>query len=199
MARRSYTGLLVLLVALAAVVSGYLGWQRHLIERENRQVELVVEYAEVVRLAERVGLEPVDVLRRIQAAVATGVLFKEQILGDLENRQIWTKSGLELLAEPEAAIIAEQINPGFIYLLTREPKLAQRIAEHLNIKVWPQGRVQLLHAANLHLVGVPLSRAELAGIGLGFAPEDLEMIAKEGLRLVFQVRSWGVITSRRCP
>ncbi|MEW6662936.1 MAG: DUF5693 family protein [Bacillota bacterium] len=192
MARRSYTGLLVLLVGLAVIMSGYLGWQRHLVERENRQLDLIVEYAEVVRLAERLGLEPVDVLRRLQAAGATGALFKEQVLGDLENRQLWTRSGEELLADPAMARVARQIKPGSLYLLTRQPELAQRVAKNLEIKVLP-GRVQVLEAANLFLVGVPLPKGEIAGIGLGFAPEELEMVVKEGLRLALQVRSWSPV------
>jgi hypothetical protein len=192
MARRSYTGLLVLLVALAVIMAGYLGWQRHKIERENRKLEMVVEYAEVSRLAERLDFETVDVLRRLQVAGATGVLFKEQILGDLENRQLWTKSGEELLADPAMAKIAGQIKPGSFYLLTRKPELAQRIAKNLEIKVLP-GRIQVLEAVNLFLVGVPLPKAEIAGVGLGFAPEELAMVVKENMRLVLQVRSWNPV------
>jgi hypothetical protein len=192
MARKSYTGLLLLLLGLAVILAGYLAWQRHLVERENRQLELAVEFAEVVRLAERTGVEPVDVLRRLQTAGATAVLFKEQTLADLEHRQLWTKSGIELLADPAMSKLARQIKPGSIYLITNRQELAQRIAGNLEQKIL-RGQVQLLETAGLSLVGVPWPRGEIGGVGLGFAPEELAVVTGENLRLILQVRSWSPV------
>lgn len=190
MARQWYAYTLVAMVAVAVALAGYLGWQRHLAERENRQVELAVEYAEVVKLAERSDLEPAQALRRLKAAGATAVLFKEQVLADLEGRQVWVKSGEELLAEPAFAGIAGKIKPNYTYLLTRYPDIQERAAGALEVKS-RNGVAQRLDVdGRLFLVGTLLTRGELASTGLGFPDADLDLVTGEGMRLILQVRSW---------
>lgn len=191
MLRTRYKYFLWFLIGLAVLLSIYAGWQRHLQEQQNRQVELLVEYGQVLKLAEFSGKQIPEIFKDLQKNGATGVLFKEETLKDLEMRgKVFRKNGLELLAEPQYRAFTEEIQEDYTYIVTRNVNLARQIAFHLNSKLWEDTKVQTLQVLGWQLVGVPLSIEVLETIGLGFPEEGLHQAKRAGMKAALQVRTW---------
>ncbi|HHX51774.1 MAG TPA: hypothetical protein GX711_10085, partial [Clostridia bacterium] len=117
MLKKPWEILLVLIIAISVLVSIIMGWQRVALERANRQLELALEYSEVERLSRWAGMETGEVLRLFQEKGVTGVLFKEDNLADLATRQVWVKTGTELLAEREGiGNLSAEIKSDYTYI-----------------------------------------------------------------------------------
>lgn len=81
--------LLVALVIVGLVASGYVAVQRHRTESRNKAVEIVVDWDEVQQIAAATGTSPVYVLARFKRAGATSVAVAEQTFQDaINNGQI---------------------------------------------------------------------------------------------------------------
>lgn len=180
---------------LAAMLAAlFLCFQRHRLEAKNRQVELAVEYSEVMRLAQQSGLSFREVLAQLKEAGATAVFFKEQGLDNL-SWQVWTRSGNELLSDGSLSPGTKaQLKPEYTYLLTRDKKLHRRILKQLQIKL---PKVEALeNPGGPYLVGTPLPAKQFENIGatgtigLGFPEEDMAAAEEMGLNLQVQIKSW---------
>jgi len=186
--RVRYTGVLIGVVVLALLLSLGLAWQRHRLEASNKRVEVAVNWAEVVALAERVGEDPFDLLLRFKAAGATAVLLKEQNLGDLENRLVWVKGGNELIAEGFRG--GAKLEPMYTYIITRDRALWKRLVYHLENKV-PRGMpVDSRDLGEVFVVGMPLVKGDLGLFPLGFNPAGLQAAVEAGMGIIPQLRSW---------
>ena len=74
-----YRWVLVVVVGVALVVSGYLGYQRHLLEQENDTVEIAVVYDEMRELAAGQGMATGELLELLRERGVTSVLVKEPV------------------------------------------------------------------------------------------------------------------------
>lgn len=182
---------IILLGLLAAAV---MGWERHRLEAVNRQVELTVDYAEVVQIARRTGRSLEEVLKAFKEVGVTGVLFKEQALNDF-SLQIWAKSGNELIGESNLQQeIKEQLIPDYTYLITNDPQLYGQIIEQFQIKL--EKMQALENPGGPYLVGSPLRVENFQNIGwvdtigLGFPLDDMALAESLGLNLQVQIKSW---------
>ena len=93
---------LIGLIVAGALLAVYLGWQRHSVEEANKQVEVVLDWAQVKELARREGLSEEEILKQFQGNIS-GVLFKEPTLNDLmTGGAVLVKSGAEMLWEMQA-------------------------------------------------------------------------------------------------
>lgn len=185
---------LIGVIFLGMLAAAYLAWERHRLEAANRQVELMVDYAEVRQMARRTGLTLAEVLKELKGAGVTGVLFKEQALNDF-SLQIWAKSGNELIGDSNLAPqVKKQLNPDYTYLLTNDLKLYGRLIEQFQIKL--EKMQALENPGGPYLVGSPLGVENFQNIGwvdtigLGFPLEDMALAESLGLNLQVQIKSW---------
>lgn len=180
--------ILVVLIAIGIILSIDVGLARIQLERANRQVELAVEYSEVKRLARWSGISTGEMLELLAGRGATGVLFKEENLGQFEDQNIAIKSGEALLLEYGWDVEeVPELNPQATYLVTRNENTYRRLAGQLKYKA-PGFRD--FHYDGVYLLTSTLGAGELRALGLGFETEGIKAARKAGLNILLQVQNW---------
>jgi hypothetical protein len=179
---------LLAVFAVSLISAGVIARDRIDKEAHNRQVELSVEYGQILEVAGQGNHSYEEVLDNLQLAGVTGILYKEQTIIDLEQ-QVWTVSGNQLLAGSDLDDqLKTQVVPEYIYLATRDKNLYTRISKQFAIKVHEPEQIEI--PGRLYLVGAKLSTKQLANLGLGFPEEHMKIAESKGFNLQVQIRSW---------
>ncbi|MBC8101477.1 MAG: hypothetical protein H7Z41_02665, partial [Cytophagales bacterium] len=178
--------LLVLLGFCAAMKAGI---NRANAERENRRVEITLDFNELRNLAAAEGVPLSTVLSAFRNAAgaeggATSVAVQEDTVSSLE----------------EAQQLAE-INAGSrgATLLYGQAEAIQRVEEALRVKtrytvaVIPSGTPPPFGVApsSNHGLRVEQPSGLVRGMGLGLAPESVSIVRGAGLGIVGRVNNWG--------
>ena len=178
---------LILLLALADAcwLVGKRAWR----EAQNKNVEIVIGYDDVVSLAKVDGLASADILAKFKQAGVVSVALAEETLADLEAE------GRVTLRETRPGTTTASLN-----IKAEGPGLAERIANGLAAQVGP-GRVRRIGPAELSVRGglSPFEiRAQAEGqegkllaypeglenLGVGFSPAKTALIEQAGLGVV---------------
>ena len=189
-----------ILIGLALIASLYLGGQRIAIEQNNDQVEVMVNYTELVSLARANNLEVGELALILKDQGLTGVLFKELSIGDLErNGQVGLYQGQEAKLAPYASKLSEDIalKDSNVIISIHNKELEGQIVEHLQHKfsgvAYYPGDISAIAIP----INVPNSDTEKARIyrdikdlGVGFIIPELEEMANLGITIIPQVRDW---------
>lgn len=183
----------ILLVILAAslVLSAVLAAGRHQGEMEHRQVEVAVEYSEVVRTATENGLTLREVLQVYQEAGATSLFVKELSFSDYEN-DIWFRTGGELQAQGLPG------RDSWIYIVTGNQTVAENLIFNLDIRGYLEDSFQQEEYTYIgtslplnNLWNLPPDRiAQINNIGLGWPEEDMHLAQEMGFLLQLQIKDW---------
>jgi hypothetical protein len=153
---------LLAVFAVSLISAGVIARDRIDKEAHNRQVELSVEYGQILEVAGQGNHSYEEVLDNLQLAGVTGILYKEQTIIDLEQ-QVWTVSGNQLLAGSDLDDqLKTQVVPEYIYLATRDKNLYTRISKQFAIKVHEPEQIEI--PGRLYLVGAKLSTKQLANV-----------------------------------
>ena len=179
-------------MVISLLASGYLASQRITLEQANRHVEVSIDSIEVERLARYSPYSEQEILRKFREIGVSGVLLREQLISDIEPHRAWVLSGSQIILDDRyRAELGENIDTirmGFNYIVTMDERVHEQIKNNLS------GKVFYVHIPepgnNVQFVGVPLTRAELATIGLGFNQEFKELAVLEGYNLLVQIRNW---------
>jgi len=190
--RGRYVSLLLVVLSLSITAAAYTAWQRIGIERDNKSVEVAVQYSQVWEIAKRENMDLEDLLRKFKAAGVTSLLIKEQLAEDLETQGlVYAVSGMELIASGNFDRFSDSIKSDYTYFVTARPEVFKRLKAHLEAKL---GKIEVFSEGErgLFFVGTPFTAKNLSagGIGLGFPEEGLEAAQKAGLNIIPQVRSW---------
>lgn len=180
----------LLLVGLVAAVN--IQSQRHQAEGLHQGSALMVDYDELIRIAQAQNMEFEDVVRKVHKSGATGLVVRERILDD------WVKSGdLVMMQGNELALSpvmteaeSSKLNLQGTYLLTKNSELHEMILQILEAK---RRHPQAIALGEYLGIEVSLYAGELPLLGVGFPRADLEIAAKEGLDILPRVRNWAPV------
>jgi len=178
---KSRIWLAIMLLALGA--AAYISIQRIRMEAALKEVAVAVDFCQVQKMASWEGVSLEEVLERLRGAGANCVLFKEQTCEDLEQ-EVGILSGPEVLPYVSSPQEAE---PGYTYILVKDPQLFSRIKGQLEVKV-PGTRE--ISAKGGFLLKVPLSPRDLKEVGLGFPQREMDLACQKGFLLLPQIRAW---------
>jgi hypothetical protein len=196
---------LVGLIIAGAFMSLYLGWERHRMEQANRQVDIVLDWAQVKQLADRENLSEEELLKELHGNFS-GVLFKEATLNDLiANGTVLVKTGTEMLWDMQGArgqgqlpvqnAEAGEIHQDWLYLIFSREEDMVRVASHLTHKFDGEDpRVVRYYLqtsqGTVPILGTSLTMKNLYNLGFGFDQEELNLVRSLGLNTIPQIRFW---------
>lgn len=189
-----------LLVAVAVLCSATLWGQRLRAEADYKNVQMIVNYNDVVALANGNGMTEEELMRQLQARGVSGVLYKEQSIGDLaDNGQLSLQLGYNL----RSAGFYDRVSPevpikeAMLYVAVLNPALSDAVERHGTLKlpgsVFYPGDVPVLAVPVMLPTGGTELTSALTGIrdtGVGFREDDIARMADLGMRTIPQVRSW---------
>lgn len=189
-----------LLVAIAVICSFTLWGQRLQSEADYKNVQMVVNYNDIVALANGNDMTQEELAAQLQQRGVSAVLYKEWSLGDLANNgQIALQLGGTIQntnfyhrVSPEAPV-----NEATLYVAILDSSIAEQVERHVLQKV--AGSV--LYPGEVPVITIPVMvptgdvevsnvMAKVKDIGAGFNQEGIERMASLGFYTVPQLRSW---------
>ena len=193
MLNKRLSGVLILLIGVALLLSGYNAWQRHDQEKKHRGIEIAVVYNELGELAE---LEKEVSLQQLLADFGrqgvTTVLFKEDTPETLVRRgEFVVGTGQEINIYNPGLLNPETLQPANTYMVTSEKGAWERVAAALQAKGLP---VDTEDTGGNYVISTPLSREKLDAYGLGFPLELIQQVAEGGFNILVQPRTWPGVT-----
>ncbi|MEW5954167.1 MAG: DUF5693 family protein [Bacillota bacterium] len=190
-----YRRVLVAVIGVSLVVSGCLGYQRHLLEQKNRTVEIAVVYDEMRELAAGRGMATGELLALLKERGVTSVLLKEPVADD--SRRL---GELAVMKGRELSLYRGDdfgpLLPDHTYIISGDREVADRVARQLRAK--GVMTYELPPAGEWYGLGTPADllspRPPLTG--LGFPERVVREIDGAGLNMMVQLRSWPGVTQQ---
>ena len=193
----------------ALIIAG----QRYFVESENKQVDLAVDYQNVVDLAEREGLELDDVLKLTKEAGITSLAVYDSTLEKLGRAgKVFSLAGSDILANYQSGTLTNElwrqtiefdlIAPNRVYVIggdlgsyydTKEA-LLQRLGEE-RVKIFAVGGIEVIEvkAQFGDLMKMPLglphdemNKARAAGFNILARPMNFRKCTAENVRFFFE-------------
>lgn len=178
--RRFFRAVLWALVAAGFAASFWSARGRWRIERENRRVEITLDYNELRSLAAAEGVPLANVLRQFKNAGVISVAVPEDTIGGLEDNK-------RLEARPVFGPDGRVDQIRFLSVGAGEADL-QRVVQAIAAKTpYKPDRQQ---GGQEEGVFVPQTWAALRGLGVGLDPRTVAEVQKAGLGIVGRVGDW---------
>ncbi|WP_051273478.1 DUF5693 family protein [Desulfotruncus alcoholivorax] len=195
---KKWTPVLIAVVVISIIAAGYLAWQRHTMEANNRSVQMAVVYDEVASLARMNGTGVVDVLRQFRERGAGAVLIKEPTVAEAEqNGEFKLQTGQSLLLMRDYGVLKtlgsdfwQQVRPDRAYFIFSNPDIYQRVKGQLTAK-----KVQLRawERPGLYILEAGCGWSLLQQLGVGFPQNAVDDANRAGMQVLVQLRSWNQV------
>ncbi len=189
-----------LLVALAVICSFTLWGQRLQSEADYKQVQMVVNYNDILALANGNQMSQEELAAQLQARGVSAVLFKEWSLGDLVNNgQVALQLGATIKNTNFYSQVSPElpINEATLYVAILDSSVAEQVEKHTLLKVagaaYYPGQVPVITVPVMVPTGdseVSTIMTKIKDIGVGFYWDGIERMAAQGFYTVPQLRSW---------
>lgn len=174
------------LLLIGLLTSIMVGWQRHQVEQANKTVEMVLDYSDVVALAQSQGYDLDRVLQRFKEAGVVSLAVGEKTLADLE------KTGqIGVLNEAEVNSIRlltggqtlAGANTGGTYIMTSQEQAYLQLKQSLIQKIG-ETKVQDQSRGDRYILRVMLGKEQLQDVPLFLPEEDLIKVKAAGFKLI---------------
>lgn len=189
-----------LLVALAVICSFTLWGQRLQSEADYKQVQMVVNYNDILALANGNQMSQEELAAQLQARGVSAVLFKEWSLGDLANNgQVALQLGATIKNTNFYSQVSPElpINEATLYVAILDSSVAEQVEKHTLLKVagaaYYPGQVPVITVPVMVPTGdseVSTIMTKIKDIGVGFYWDGIERMTAQGFYTIPQLRSW---------
>lgn len=189
----TYNRILVALIAIGLVAALSIVWQRHKVEENNTTVEMVMEYEDVLELAQLEGA-PIDALmQRIKDAGITSLAVYETTLEKLnKSGKVTSLSGAQLLQQYHTGMLSDivwrnlvetgRIKAEDVYVIGRDPQVFAEVKEDLSKRLSPE-RVTLLDSQK-QILSVKANYEKVIKWNLGLPTDEMRYVASQGFWVV---------------
>jgi len=195
-------GLWTMLAAAVLTAAHLAFWQRYMVERDYRQVELAVNYDEISALAGEAGLTPLEGLKEFKKHAVTAVVLREPTLDDLVvNGDVERYPGQKLLSQLGkenapgwlAGLAAKtSVAPDKTYLVIYNRDMFNQVSYQLAAKLAGVKSYQI--ADGTYVIETLGSYLSIKGLGVGFSGTALADVQNAGMRAILQIRDWDKAT-----
>ena len=187
-------------VITGVLCSLFLWSQRMQSEADYNHVQMIVNYSDVVALANANDLTEEEFAQMLQQRGVSAVLFKEWSLGSLNaNGQIAIEVGNNIEYASFADAISDKvpITAANAYIALLDKEIASQVKEHVLLKV-PSANY---YSGNVDIITIPImvpngdsevitALNNVKEIGVGFDLNGITRMSDLGLGIVPQLRSW---------
>lgn len=187
-------------VITGVLCSLFLWSQRMQSEADYNHVQMIVNYSDVVAMANANDLTEEEFAQMLQQRGVSAVLFKEWSLGSLNaNGQIAIEVGNNIEYASFADVISDKvpITAANAYIALLDKEIASQVKEHVLLKV-PSANY---YSGNVDIITIPImvpngdsevvtALNKLKEIGVGFDMEGINSMSVLGMNTVPQLRSW---------
>ena len=193
------------MIIIAVLAAAHLAfWQRYMVEKDFRQVELAVNYDEIRALSGLAGLNPVEGLQEFKKHGVTAVVLREPLLEDLAvggNIEVFSGQALlDRLASQETTSLLVRVKekiPTLVrentYICIYNKALYEQIFAHMSAKLGGVKHYEIGDGTYIIETVAPYIESKESikkWLGVGFTQTSLEDIQRAGLKPILQIRTW---------
>ncbi len=168
--------------------------QRHFVESENMQVDMAIDYQNVIDLAEREGLEFDDVLRQVKEAGITSLAIYDSSLEKLaRSGKVFTLAGSEILANYQSGTLNNElwrqtiefdlIAPNCVYVIGGDLESYYDTKEALYQRLGAE-RVKIFSVGGIEVIEVKAQFGELMKMPLGLPHDEMNKARASGFNIL---------------
>ncbi len=183
--------LLCIVIGLAAALT--IVWQRHKIEQSSTTIEMVMEYEDVVELAQLEGVPVEHVMQRMKDAGITSLAVYETTLEKLnKSGKVAVLSGAQLLQQHYTGMLNDavwrslietgRIQAEDVYVVGRDPEVFAEVKEDLVERLSPE-RVAILDSQR-QILAVKANYEKVVKWNLGLPTDEMRYVSGQGFYVV---------------
>lgn len=187
---------LVVVAVLAAAHVAF--WQRYMVEKDYRTVELALNYDEINSLAGLKGLTTVEGLKEFKEHGVTGVVLREPMLDDLRlSGDIEVYTGQTLLNQQGSNIapvwlaqLTEKVAlvKDRTYIVTFNRDIYKQLSLQLTAKISNVKSYEI--GSSAYVIETVAPYIAIKEIGAGFTLSSMTDVEKAGMGAILQIRTW---------
>lgn len=179
--------------------------QRHFVESENMQVDMAIDYQNVVDLAEREGLEFDDVLKQVKEAGITSLAIYDSSLEKLaRSGKVFTLAGSEILANYQSGTLNNElwrqtiefnlIAPNCVYVIGGDLESYYDTKEALYQRLGTE-RVKIFSVGGIEVIEVKAQFGELMKMPLGLPHDEMNKARASGFNILARPMNFNKCTA----
>lgn len=192
----------IVLVGLLAALT--IDWQRHTVEQANSTVEMVMEYEDILELAQIEGVRPSDMFQQFKEAGITSLAVYEATLEKLnKSGKITALPGAEILKESRTGMLTDpfwrrliaegKIQAEDVYIIGQDQQVFQEVMADLNSRLGP-GRVTLLAEGERPVLEAKANFEKVVKWNLGLSSAELAAVDKLGFYVIARPTNYTKVT-----
>ena len=189
-----YNKILIAVIILGLIASLAIDVQRYQVEQANKSIELIMDYEDLVALAEKEGLPPEKVLAQAKEAGITSLAVYETTFKKLNvNGKAAAVNGSVLLANYQNGAISDpgwrqliesgQIKGTNVYVTGHNQQTFQEVHEDL-VRRLGQDRVRELTISGQRVLEVKANYEECEKMDLGMPTDEMQAVNDAGFYVV---------------
>lgn len=189
-----YNRTLLIFIGIGLFASLIIAGQRYFVESNNMQVDLAIDYQNVVDLAEREGLELDDVLRQIKDAGITSLAVYDSTLERLTRAgKVFALSGSEILSNYQSGTLNNElwqqtiesnlIAPNRVYLIAGNLESYYDTKEAV-IQRFGTERVKIFSVGGMEVIELKAQFNDVMKIPLGLPRDEMNKTRDAGFMIL---------------
>lgn len=185
-----YNKILLLFIALGLLASLVIGFQRHAVEEQSRQVDLAIDYEGLLELAEREGLPPEQVFSEAKEAGITSLAVYETTFKKLNaNGKCTALSGSEILTAYHAGTLTDPLWRELVaqnkivgteaYVVGHDAGTFKEVKEDLRRRLG-ENRVTVLQVGGEEVLAVKAHFESFLKMNIGMPTDEMRAVNEAG-------------------
>ncbi|SDP16791.1 DUF5693 family protein [Selenomonas ruminantium] len=186
----SYNRGLVLVIIVGLIAALTIGFARHGVEQNNRQVDMAIDYEGLLELAEREGLPADEVLAKAKEAGITSLAVYDTTFKKLNaNGKATAIAGSEILANYHSGSLADplwrqlvaegKILGNEVYIVGHDARTWKELKEDVPRRLG-KDRVQILQVGAEEVMAVKAHYESFLKMNIGMPTDEMEAVNKAG-------------------
>jgi hypothetical protein len=188
-----YNRVLIGFIIIGLIAALTIVWQRHRVEENNTTAELVMEYEDVVELAQMEGESLPVLMQQLKEAGITSLAVYETTLEKLnKSGKVTVWSGAQLLQQYHTGmlndafwqnlILAGRIHAEDVYVIGHDPLVFAEVKEDLIARLSPE-RVSVIDSQR-QILGLKANFEKVMKWNLGLPSDEMRYVSGQGFYVV---------------
>ena len=194
MANNRYNRVLIALIILGLVAALAINWQRNTVEKNNTAVELIMDYEDLVELAQLEGRPTAEILQQFKAAGLTSLAVYDTTLEKLDKSgKVTVLAGSHLLAQYRTGVMTDPfwrslvekgaVLPEDVYIIGQDKTAFEEVSSDLTRRLGPDRVRSLTDTGRLVLV-TKANYEKVLKWNLGLSHEEMQTVMSYGYWVV---------------
>lgn len=200
-----YNKWLIALIILGLLASLTINWQRHTVEQANSTVEMVMEYEDIMELAQMEGAEPAELFQQFRAAGITSLAVYETTLEKLnKSGKITALPGADILHQDRTGMLTDpfwrsliaggKVRAEDVYVVGQDKQVFTEVMSDLQRRLGPD-RVALLAGGDRPVLAVKANFEKVVKWNLGLPSDELMAVDNMGFNIVARPTNYTKVTA----